>query len=121
MAKIVKKSFDQPDESRQPDKTRMDVVDLGTVTAARMTIQPGWTWAECIKPIAGTDSCQNRHVGVVQSGMLSVRHDDGTEVELTPGDAYVIEPGHDAVVKGDEPFVAFEFDSHAAEIYAKGS
>lgn len=74
-----------------------------------------------LKPVVGTDSCQARHVGVVQSGRLAVRHDDGTEAELGPGEAYVIEPGHEAWVVGDEPAVGYEFDSRAAEEYAKGS
>ena len=29
-------------------------------------------------------------------------HEDGTVLEIGPGDAYVIEPGHDAEVVGDE-------------------
>jgi hypothetical protein len=33
---------------------------------------------------------------------------------------YVIEPGHDAWVVGDEPVAGFEFDSRTAEEYAKG-
>jgi hypothetical protein len=49
-----------------------------------------------------------------------VQHNDGSSVDLTPGDAYVIEPGHDAWVTGEAPFVALEFDSQAAETYAKG-
>jgi hypothetical protein len=48
-----------------------------------------------------------------------VKHDDGTEVELGAGDAYVIEPGHDAWVAGDERFVGYEFESHAADTYAQ--
>jgi uncharacterized cupin superfamily protein len=58
-------------------------------------------------------------VGTVASGHLRVHHEDGTEVQVGPGDAYVIEPGHDAWVTGQEPFVAYEFDSSAAEAYAK--
>ncbi len=119
MESIVKRSFDQPDESRRPDLSQIDVVDLGTTKAARLTAQPGWTWSKCIKPVAGTDSCQARHVGVVQSGSMVVSHDDGTEIRLSVGDVYVIEPGHDARVEGDGPFVAFEFESHTAEIFAK--
>src|SRR5215218_2365353 len=64
---------------------------------------------------AGTDSYQARHVGVVSSGRLAVRHEDGTDLELNTGDAYIIEPGHDAWVVGDERFVAFEFESRSAE------
>jgi len=56
----------------------------------------------------------------VQSGRLHVSHEDGTEVEVESGRPYVIEPGHDAWVVGDQPFVAFEFDSSAAEGYARG-
>jgi hypothetical protein len=116
---LVKKSFDAPDETRTPEKSQVDVVSLGSASAARMTFQPGWKWSECIKPVVGTDSCQQRHVGVVQAGRLHVVHDDGNEADAGPGDVYVIEPGHDAWVVGDELFVAFEFDSTSAETYAK--
>ena len=36
---------------------------------------------------------------------MHVVHDDGTEQEIGPGQAYVIEPGHDALDVGDEPVV----------------
>jgi hypothetical protein len=42
MAGIAKKNFESPDERRTPDKTVVQVVDLGSVKAARMTLQPGW-------------------------------------------------------------------------------
>jgi hypothetical protein len=112
--------FESPDESRRPDKTQVDVVKMGANTAARLTLEPGWKWSECIKPIAGTDSCQVRHVGVVQSGRMHVIHDDGTEGDIGPGEAYVIEPGHDAWVVCDEAMVGFEFESPTAEVFAKG-
>ena len=119
MAGVVAKSFDNPDETRTPDKARMEVVNLGSASAARMTLQPGWRWSECIKPIVGTESCQVRHIGVVIAGGIHVQHGDGTEGEASAGDGYVIEPGHDAWIVGDEPFVAYEFDSTAAQTYAK--
>jgi mannose-6-phosphate isomerase-like protein (cupin superfamily) len=119
MAGVEKRDFESPDESRTPDKTRVDVVRMGGTTAARFTMEPGWRWSECVKPVAGTESCQQRHVGVVQSGRMRVTHDDGTVLELGPDDAYVIEPGHDAEVLGDERFVGFEFEARAAEEYAR--
>ncbi|MET0895281.1 MAG: cupin domain-containing protein [Acidimicrobiia bacterium] len=119
MAGVVRKSFGTPDEHRTPDKTEVDVVDLGSVKAARMTLQPGWRWSECIKPIVGTESCQHHHEGTVVSGRMHVEHDDGTTLEIGPGDAYVIEPGHDAWTVGDDVFVGFEFDSKAAESFAR--
>jgi hypothetical protein len=119
MAGVEALDFDSPDESRTPDKTRVDVIRVGDTTAARMTFEPGWKWSECVKPVVGTDSCQVRHVGVAQSGRLHVAHEDGTEAEVAPGDAYVIEPGHDAWVLGDESFVGFEFEPRSAEEYAR--
>ena len=121
MSGVQAGKFDAPDETRTPPKTRVDIVKMGGTTAARFTFEPGWKWSECIKPVVKTDSCQVRHVGVVQSGHLHVTHDDGSEGDVGPGDTYVIEPGHDAWVTGDETFVAFEFESKAAEEYAKGS
>src|SRR4029079_9790267 len=120
MAGIQSGDFDSPDETRTPEETRGDVVRLGDTTAGRFTFEPGWRWSECVKPVAGTESCQARHVGVVQSGRLGVRHEDGTELELNPGEAYVIEPGHDAWVLGNERFVAYEFEQRAAEEYTRG-
>jgi hypothetical protein len=70
VAGVEKRDFDSPDESRTPDKTRVDVVRMGGTTAARFTMEPGWRWSDCVKPVAGTDSCQHRHVGVVQSGRM---------------------------------------------------
>jgi hypothetical protein len=119
MAGVEKRDFGSPDESRTPDKSRVDVVHLGGTTAARLTLEPGWSWSECIKPVAGTDSCQLRHLGIVQSGKMRVTHEDGTAVEIGPGDTYVIEPGHDAEVVGDEQFVGFEFQPESAEQYAR--
>jgi len=121
MAGIESRGFDSPDETRTPEKTQVDVVRMSGATAARMSFEPGWKWSECVKPVAGTDSCQVRHVGIVQSGNLHVQHEDGTELDIGPGEAYVIEPGHDAWVVGDKGFVGYEFESVAAEEYAKGS
>jgi hypothetical protein len=120
MGSVIKKSFDAPDEQRKPDKTTVDVVDLAGVKAARMTFEAGWKWSECVKPVAGTDSCQSRHIGVVAQGSIHIVHDDGTESDAGPGDAYLIEPGHDAWVVGDERFVGYEFDASSAASYAKG-
>jgi len=118
MSGIERFDFDSPTETRTPEKTRVDVVRIDGTTAARFAFEPGWKWSECVKPVAGTDSCQARHVGVVQSGSIHVAHEDGTEVDIGPGDVYVIEPGHDAWVNGDERFVALEFEQQSAEQYA---
>ena len=111
------RSHDTPDERRTPPKTQVDVVRLEGFTLGRFTFQPGWRWSECIKPVVGTDSCQNSHVGYAVSGEITVRLQDGTEKTISPGDSYTIPPGHDAWVEGSQPFVGIEVMS--AEQYAK--
>jgi hypothetical protein len=121
MAGVEARNYDAPDETRTPEKTTIEIVRMGGVTTSRMRLEPGWRWSECVKPIVGGERCQVHHVGLLQSGRMRVVHDDGTELEVGPGHTYVIEPGHDAWVVGDEPVVGFEFESRAAEEFAKGS
>src|SRR5947207_9794485 len=102
------KSHDAPDETRAPAKTRVEVVKLEGYTIGRLNFEPGWRWSECIKPVAGTESCQNSHVGYAVSGQITVRLDDGTEKTIRAGDSYTIPPGHDAWVDGNERFVGIE-------------
>jgi hypothetical protein len=47
-----------------------------------------------------------------------VAHEDGSEIEIGSGDAYVIEPGHVAWVVGDVGFVGYEFEAATADRYA---
>ena len=119
MSSIVVKNFNNADEVRTPDKTKAEVVELGNVTAMKITLEPGWRWSECIKPVAGTESCQKRHVGMLVSGKMKVVNDDGSEAVVNAGDAYVFEPGHDGWVVGDEPAVGYEFEGSTAATYAK--
>ena len=119
MASIETRSMDSPDETRTPDKTSMNVVHLGDATVARLTVQPGWRWSECIKPVVGTESCQAAHLGYVVSGRMHIAATDGAEADVGAGDTYLIAPGHDAWVLGDEPVVALEFESKTAATYAK--
>ena len=86
----------------------------------RLSVQPGWRWSECIKPVVGGESCQAAHLGYVVSGRIHIASDDGAELDLGPGDVYRLDPGHDAWVLGDEPAVALEFEGKTAETYAKG-
>jgi len=120
MASLEVKNFDSPDETRPFEgKGQADVVNLGGQVIGRGTFEPGWRWSTNVKPIAGTDSCQVHHEGMVAQGTMHVRHNDGTELEIGPGDAYVIEPGHDAWVVGSDVVVGYEFDSKAAETFAR--
>lgn len=117
MAGIEHRDFSAPDETRTPDKTTVELVNLAGGQIGRYTFQPGWRWSECIKPVVGTDSCQVEHIGYCLSGRIHVTHDDGTEEDVAGGEVYRIGPGHDAWVVGDEAMVAVEFQGAAN--YAK--
>lgn len=107
------KSHNAPDEVRSPDKTRLEVVNLEGATIGRMTLQSGWRWSDCIKPVAGTDLCQVPHLGYAVSGQLTAQLADGTRQTIRAGDSYTIPPGHDGWVDGSEPFVCIEVLSAA--------
>jgi uncharacterized cupin superfamily protein len=51
-----------------------------------------------VKPIVKTNSCQVPHTQYIISGRIKVAMDDGAEEEFGPGDAAVIQPGHNAWV-----------------------
>jgi hypothetical protein len=107
------KSIEEPEETRTFDNGRLDLVEIAGHNVGRTHLEPGWRWSESVKPIVGTDSCQVAHVGYAVSGRLHVVMDDGTEVDIKPGDVYELAPGHDAWVEGDEPFRGVEFESLA--------
>ena|SRR5919109_2542249 len=119
MPGLQKGSFESPDEARRVgDVGTIQIVKLDGLTATRVTYQPGWRWSEHIKPIAGTDSCQVDHRGTILAGRIHVVMNDGTEADAGAGDVYVIPPGHDAWVVGDEP-LTFVDVSPQMEHYAK--
>jgi hypothetical protein len=104
------KSFESPDETRPFEgKGHADVVEVAGRTIGRGTFEPGWRWSENVKPIAGTDSCQVSHLGYCLSGRMKVIMDDGSEMEVGPGEVAAIPPGHDAEVVGDEACVFVDF------------
>jgi hypothetical protein len=113
MGTLASQSFDKPHETRTFDKGRMDLVTLGDVTIGRAVFEPGWKWSECVKPIAGTDSCEVAHTGYVLSGRLHVVMDDGTEGQTGPGEMFLISPGHDAWTVGDEACVVLDIQGAA--------
>jgi class 3 adenylate cyclase len=114
MPRLQRKSFATPDQVRQFPSGRIEIVRLDEIAVGRFVLQPGWRWSKDIMPVAGTRSCQLRHVGYTISGSIEVRMDDGTVLVIRPGDAYEIPPGHDVWVLGDETFDSVEFNSAQA-------
>ena len=108
-----------PDEVRTFDHGEVRAVSLGAFKVMRGVLQPGWKWSEHIKPLVQTDSCQVEHNAILLSGRIKTVMEDGSEMEIGPGDAYVTPPGHDAWVVGDEPAVGIEFSREAVEDWGK--
>jgi hypothetical protein len=107
--KLESKSLNSPDEVRKFDKGKVELVSVAGATIGRATFEPGWMWSTCVKPIAGTNSCQAAHFGYQVSGTLVTRMDDGAESTTKGGDVLNIPPGHDAWVVGNEPVVVLDF------------
>jgi uncharacterized protein YjlB len=101
------------------NKGKVEVLNLAGTQVMRATFEPGWKWSECVKPIAGTDSCQVAHLIYTVSGKMIVRMDDGSEIEVKTGDVTSIPPGHDAWIVGNESYVGVDFQGAGA--YAKAA
>ncbi len=116
--KMQKKNTSHPDETRTFEKGKVELVTLGGVTFGRATLQPGWKWSTCVKPIARTKSCEAPHLQYHISGRIHVVMDDGSEADFGPGDVSLVPPGHDAWVVGNEPVVMIDISGMTN--YAKG-
>jgi quercetin dioxygenase-like cupin family protein len=118
-ARLVRKSFDRPEETRpfEAGSGRLELVNVDTAPVGRATFQPGWQWSKHVKPIAKTDSCQAAHMGYFISGRMKIVMDDGTTEEFGPGDFMICPPGHDAWIVGEEPCVVIDWQGVAD--YAK--
>ncbi len=115
---VATKSLDKADETRSFSNGVSEMVTIGETMIGRARFEPGWRWSNDVKPIAQTDRCMILHTGYCISGTMTIQADDGTEVTITPGDGYRIEPGHDGWVVGSEPCVLVDFSRQMAE-YAK--
>ena len=108
MAKMQKRTFSKPDETRRFDKGQLDLITLGGITFGRGTFQAGWKWSTSVKPLVKTKSCEAPHLQYHVSGRLHVVMDDGSEAEFGPGDVSLLPSGHDAWVVGHEPVVVLD-------------
>ncbi len=107
-------------ESRRAGSADLNVAAVGGVTITREVMPPGWQWSIDVKPVVGTDLCRALHHFFVVAGRLHVVTGDGAEVELGPGDAGIIPPGHDAWVVGDEPCEMIDFSPTYSQLIDAG-
>jgi 2-hydroxychromene-2-carboxylate isomerase len=106
---VMLKRFEQPDEVRTFEKGKFEIIRIGGMTIGRATYEPGWRWSLHVGPAIGASSCSVEHIGIVVSGRATAAMDNGTITEMRPGDVFLIAPGHDSWVIGDEPYVSLHF------------
>ena len=103
------KNLGEPDEVLELPGSRTELVDLGDLTVAYATFQPGWRWRTHVQPHVGGEWCQAHHVGVVLTGRMGVAFADGSSMEVGPNHVYDIPPGHDGYVIGHEALTSIEW------------
>jgi quercetin dioxygenase-like cupin family protein len=116
--RVILKRFETPDEVRQMQRGRFELVHLGGITIGRATYEPGWKWSAHVGPALGLSRCPLEHVGLVLAGVATAEFEDGTMVELHAGELFHIPSvPHDSWVLGDEPYVSLHLIG--AEHYAR--
>ena len=118
---VILKRFETPNEVREFELGRFEVVNIGGMAIGRATYQPGWKWSEHVGKPLGQTHCNVEHVGMVVSGSAAIGMDDGRVIEMRAGDLFYTPPGppgHDSWVVGDEPYVSLHF--LGADHYATG-
>lgn len=109
MNEVILKRFENPDEVRDFEKGKFELIHVGGMTIGRASYEPGWKWSTHVGAAQGLKSCSVEHVGLVISGRATAAMDDGKVIEMKPGDLFYIAPGHDSWVVGDEPYVSLHF------------
>jgi quercetin dioxygenase-like cupin family protein len=92
------------DEVRTFPLGRFELFAVSGQTVGRAVYRPGWRWSEHIGAQSGAQWCEVSHVGYVVAGQVAVRMRDGTETAMAAGDWFVVPPGHDSWVIGDEDY-----------------
>lgn len=118
MNDVILKKFETPDEIREMEKGRFEIVRLGGLTIGRATYQPGWKWSEHVGRALSSRYCSVEHVGLVLSGTATAAFEDGNIVELREGELFHIPAlPHDSWVVGNKPYISLHF--MGADHYAR--
>ncbi len=118
MLDLIIKKFDNPDEIREFEKGRFELLDLPGMTIGKATYNPGWKWSEDVSPLSDTEFCNVEHLGMVLEGRATVVFEDKNIRTLGEGDVFYVPPvPHDSWVVGDVDYVSIHF--LGADSYAK--
>jgi hypothetical protein len=106
---VILRRFDSPDEVREMELGRFELVRIGGLTIGRAMYEPGWRWSQHVGPTVGTARCSVEHVGLVVAGIATVAFADRV-LEMRAGDLFHVPPEpHDSWVVGTEPYVSLHF------------
>ena len=96
--------------TRTFEKGKLELTTFKNGTSiGTITLEPGWSWDKCIKPVIKTNSCEAPHTQYMISGHIKAIMDDGSKEEFGSGDTAIVPPGHNAWVVGNEPVVGIDF------------
>lgn len=105
---LISENLSSAEQSRSfLDGSNRSVVRLRSAAIGLGTYLPGWKWSEHAGPQSMKPS--ENHVGYIISGHMTVRDSNGHELQVGPGEAFEVSPGHDAWVLGKLPCVALDF------------
>lgn len=118
MLEVILKNFENPDEVREFEKGRFEIININGMTIGRAIYEPGWKWSEHVGAAMGARFCEVEHLGMVISGKATAAIENQEIVHLTEGSIFYVPPApHDSWVIGDEPYVSLHF--LGAEKYTK--
>src|SRR5262245_34002865 len=91
---VVKRSFDEPDETVEFGGATEQLVSIGGLTVSRVVMPVGWAWRTHFQPLVGGEWCEAHHAGFMIAGRFAVELMDGTVNEFGQGDLFDVPPGH---------------------------
>ena len=118
MIDLIIKKFEDPDEIRNFEKGKFEILHLPNMTIGRATYKPGWKWSIDVSPLAESEFCHVEHLGMVLQGSATVVFEDGVVHELIKNDLFFVPPKpHDSLVVCNEDYISIHF--LGADSYAK--
>jgi class 3 adenylate cyclase len=109
MSRAEVRDLDEPEAVVSYELGATNQVRIAQTVVSRHVLQPGWRWEEHARPSAGTPSCELHHRGVVLSGRMGIRTDEGEELVVGPNQVFDLPPGHVTWVEGEDELVMVDW------------
>ena len=109
MSRVEVRDLGEPEAVVSHPLAVTNQVRLAQTVVSRHVLQPGWTWEKHARPSVGTPSCELYHRGVVLSGRMGIRTDEGEELVVGPNQVFDLPPGHVTWVEGEDELVMVDW------------